>query len=186
MFVFYIVFYVAILIVSMTSSVRASSRSSLSSRNRGVSHIGKRTTTGSRSVTSKTSSISRSVRRFSKKSLRAVLLSHMFHTGLKIVIICGVLSASLYGAYAYIGKSVENEVVISKSQIVRRIATHMQLPDGDVTTVVRVEDSENLKKQNSFYKDVEPGDYIVVYPTLAIIYDLKDDKIRASKHLNVE
>jgi len=129
------------------------------------------------------SSVSKSVKNYGKKSLRAVLLSHTFHTGFRAIIISILVLAPFYGVYAYIGKTVANEIVISKSQILERVATHTILPVGNPEAVVRVQDAESLKRQNSFYDQVKSGDYIIMYKSLAIIYDLRSDQILAIKNI---
>lgn len=132
----------------------------------------------------KKSSVSKSVKNYGKKSLRAILLSHTFHTAVRVLIITALISAPFYGAYAYIGKTVANEIVISKSQILERVATHTTLPAGEPEAVVRVQDAESLKRQNSFYDQVKSGDYIIMYKSEAIIYDLLNDQISAIKNIN--
>lgn len=127
---------------------------------------------------------SKSVTNLAKKSLRSILLSHTFHTGFRVVLFASLVAIPSYGVYAYIGKTVANEIVISKSQIIDRVAKLTSLPAGNPEAVVRVQDAENLKRQNSFYKDVESGDYIIMYKTLAVIYDLRNDKILATKNIS--
>lgn len=135
-------------------------------------------------TTAKRNSLSKSVKNYGKKSLRAILLSHTFHTAVRVMIITALISAPFYGAYAYIGKTVANEVVVSKSQILERVAIHINLPVGNPEAVVRVQDAESLKHQNSFYDQVKSGDYIIMYKSEAIIYDLLNDKILATKNIN--
>lgn len=62
-----------------------------------------------------------------------------------------------------------------------RVAKHTPLPEGEPEAVVRVQDPESLKKQNNLYENVKEGDYIVIYPTLAVVYDLRNDHIVALK-----
>jgi hypothetical protein len=88
-----------------------------------------------------------------------------------------LLSTGLYGAYALIGSTVAEDVVISKSEIVNRVMKLTSLPNHAPSAVVRVENPENLQKQNPFYSGVKEGDYIIVYPKLAVIYDLRNDAI---------
>lgn len=121
------------------------------------------------------------MKRASKRTLRAILLSHMFHTGFKIIVGFGISLGLLYGSYHYISKSFANEVVISKSEIIARVAKLTSLPHEEPHDIVRVQDPEDLKKQNDFYKDVEEGDYILMYTNLAVIYNLKTDQVVAVK-----
>lgn len=134
----------------------------------------------------KISRVSLLMKRYGKKSLRTVLLSPVFHTTFKVVGVILLASVPFYAAYAYIGKTVANEVVISKSQILDRVATHMTLPPEKPQAVVRVQDADVLKRQNPFYAEIKSGDYIIMYKNQAIIYDLLNDRILATKYIAEE
>lgn len=125
----------------------------------------------------KKKTIAKAIATYSKTTLRSILLSHLFQSSAKAVFLFAAVGFSLYGAYHLIGKTFANEVVISKSEIVSRVAKLTQLPDEEPEKVVRVQDGEDLKKQNEFYKDVKEGDYIIVYSTMAIVYDLRNNVI---------
>ena len=149
-----------------------STRASLS----GVKKIQKKTV--------RQNSISRTLRvtkRYGKQTLRAMLLSHMFHTTFKVVIGLSVSYAALHGAYVYIGKSFADDVVVSQSEIIARVAKLTEVPSGTPEDIVRVQNPDDLRKQNSFYEDVKEGDYIVMYPKVAVIYDLRNNSIIAVK-----
>lgn len=122
-----------------------------------------------------------STRRYSKQTARRMLLSKMFHSTFKIVISVLIISATFYGVYAYFHASLLNDVVVSKSEIVDRVSRLVSLPNEEPQDVVRVEDAEILKKQNSFYGNVKVGDYIIMYQRMAIIYDLRNNTIVAMK-----
>ena len=92
-----------------------------------------------------------------------------------------VAGSAMYGAYAFIGNSVVNDVVVSKSEIIARVAKHTELPTEEPEAVVRVQDAETLQKQAALYGNVKEGDYILVYPSLAVVYDLRNDRIVALK-----
>ena len=83
----------------------------------------------------------------------------------------------LYGSYLYIGKTFANEVVVSQSEIVARVAKLTSLPAEEPYEIVRVQDEEDLRKQNPFYKDVKEGQYILIYKNIAVIYDLRNNSI---------
>lgn len=89
----------------------------------------------------------------------------------------------LYMGYLYIGKNVANDIVVSKSEIVARVAALTSVPQENPEKVVRVQDPETLKSQNPFYDNVKEGDYIVMYPSLAVIYDLRNNTIVATKKM---
>ncbi len=128
------------------------------------------------------SRIARSTKRYGKQTLRDLLLSKTFHNSFKVLIGILISGSALYGAYAFIGNTVSNEVVVSKSEILARVGKHTQLPEGEPEAVVRVQDPETLQKQNNLYENVKEGDYIIIYPTLAVVYDLRNDRIVALKN----
>lgn len=85
--------------------------------------------------------------------------------------------SALYGAYALIGTNVAKDVIVSKSEIINRVGVLIELPKSIPEAVVRVGDPTTLRKQNAFYDGVKEGDYILVYPQLAVIYDLRNNVI---------
>lgn len=125
--------------------------------------------------------IKNSVKRRSKQALRDMLLSKLFHTGFKIVVGVLLFSGVSYGLYSYYNPTLKNDVVVSKSEIVDRVSKLTAIPEGEPDAVVRVQDPETLKKQNIFYTNVKEGDYIVMYPKIAVIYDLRNNSIVAEK-----
>lgn len=147
------------------------------------------TRTAKKPLSSKGSSIKRSgvrkftraAKRYGKQTLRDLLLSKTFHAGFKVMIGLAIGGSALYGAYAFIGKSVANEVVVSESEILSRIGKHATLPSGKPEAIVRVQDPEALRNQAALYENVKEGDYIVIYPSLAVVYDLRNDRIIALK-----
>jgi hypothetical protein len=140
--------------------------------------VSSRTASTKRGTVSK---IARSTKRYGKQTLRDLLLSKTFHTSFKILLGLMISGSALYGAYAFIGNTLANDVVVSKSEILVRIAKHVELPKSEPEAVVRVQDAINLKKQNDFYSNIKEGDYIVMYQDLAIIYDLRNDAVVALK-----
>jgi co-chaperonin GroES (HSP10) len=130
--------------------------------------------------------LAKTMRRSSKKALRTILLSSMFHTTVKLSVVATVAFTGVYGIYHVLGTSFADEVVISKSEILSRAKKHITLPDEAPTRIVRVQDSDDLKKQNDFYKDVKVGDYIIMYQSVAIIYDLRNDALVSVKRTETE
>ncbi len=123
------------------------------------------------------SRVAHSTKQYGKKTLRDLLLSKTFNSAFKVFIGLLISGSALYGAYAFIGNTFANDVIVSKSEILARVAKHTELPAGNPDAVVRVQDAGTLKKENSFYENVKEGDYIIMYPNLAIIYDLRNDSI---------
>lgn len=157
---------------SVKSSIRSSSKLPLKKA------VSPRSSVKARSPLSK---LARTTKRYGKQTLRDLLLSKTFNGAFKVLIGVLISGSALYGAYAFIGNSIANDVVVSKSEILARIAKHTQLPEGEPEAVVRVQEPATLQKQNNLYENVKEGDYIVIYPTLAVVYDLRSDRIVALK-----
>lgn len=117
------------------------------------------------------------LKRYAKQGVRSMLLSPVFHSSFKIVGTAVIVVSMLYGSYLYIGKTFANEVVVSQSEIVARVAKLTSLPSEEPYEIVRVQDEEDLRKQNPFYKDVKEGQYILMYKNMAVIYDLRNNSI---------
>lgn len=118
---------------------------------------------------------------YGKILLRRILLSKSFYKGFQIVFGLLVIGLVCYGGYSLLARSFGDGVVVSKSQIVDRVAKLTSIPAGMPDALVRVEDAETLKLQNSFYENVKNGDYILIYPKVAVIYDLMNNAIVAIK-----
>lgn len=128
----------------------------------------------------KLSKVKNSTKHYTKQAIKSVLLSHVFHTMFKVTLVALFFSVVSYGLYEYFKKPL-NGVVVSKSEIVDRVAKLTPLPPGTPDAIVRVEDAESLQQQNNFYLNVKSGDYILMYPKLAVIYDLRNNSIVAVK-----
>ena len=123
----------------------------------------------------------RKLKRYAKQGVKSLLLSKVFHTSFKFFI--GILASAtlLYASYSYIGKTFANEVVVSQGEIIARVGKLVVLPTENPYEIVRVQDGEDLKKQNEFYKDIQEGNYILMYKNMAVIYDLRNNVIVAVK-----
>ena len=119
----------------------------------------------------------RKLKRYAKQSMRSMLLSPVFHSSFKIIATAVIVISTLYGSYLYIGKTFANEVIVSQSEIVARVGKLTSLPTENPYEIVRVQDEEDLRKQNPFYKDVKEGQYILIYKNIAVIYDLRNNSI---------
>lgn len=125
-------------------------------------------------------------KRYTKQAVKSLLLSPTFHSSFKIMTALIVSSGLIYASYFFISKTFANEVVVSQSEIVSRVGKLTPLPQEAPYEIVRVQDEEDLRKQNPFYKDIKEGDYIVMYKDLAVIYDLRANSIVAVKHAGEE
>lgn len=118
-------------------------------------------------------------RRFLRRSIKKLYsfkYSSKYFLGLLLLVT--IFSGVSYGGYALWDK-VNAESLISQDEIILRVKKHIELPSIKPEEVVRVEDSNSLKKQNSFYQDIQEGNYIILYSNMAIIYDLQKDEIIA-------
>lgn len=98
-----------------------------------------------------------------------------------LIFIFGVYKLAAVGYGYYTGES--SSKTLSEKEIVSRIATHMIVPKEDVSMMIKVKDSETMRRESAFYKDVQKGDYVVVYPSLAVIYNQKEDRVVRSMEL---
>lgn len=107
---------------------------------------------------------------------------------IKSILVVVVLIAAL-GAAGYFwndarqAKQQSPEAVAQKNQeetdqVVTSLSKIIVIEGEDKPTVARVENPDTLKKANQdFYKNVQIGDYLVLYPQRAIIYRLGENKI---------
>ena len=113
-----------------------------------------------------------------------------------IAVLIFVVALCVYGVNAAVKKGndikslfgkniIENQQTISidtpstetTSSLLKKIGEHIVLPDEEEVTFAKVKDPKALQDQSSFYKGIEKGDYIVLYPSLAVIYNLQKDII---------
>lgn len=63
-------------------------------------------------------------------------------------------------------------------RVLDKLKSALLITDTEQPTVARVEDVAKLQTANKeFYKDVQKGDYLVIYPKRAIIYREANDQI---------
>lgn len=136
---------------------------------------------GTASADKRRMGIASSVRRYGKRTLRDMLLSKTMHAGFKVMFGLLIGGSALYGAYAVIQRTVADEVIVTESEILSRVRKHVALPEGKPDTVVRVQEPDTLRGQNTLFEGVEEGNYIIMYPTVAVVYDLRNDKIVAMR-----
>lgn len=73
--------------------------------------------------------------------------------------------------------------ILSQEDVVNSLGNIINLPKEDMRVFAKVKDPISLEKESSFYAGVKRGDYIVVYPSLAVIYDAEQEKIIRSMPL---
>jgi hypothetical protein len=62
-------------------------------------------------------------------------------------------------------------------EIVTRVRKLMDIPAEVEPTVAAIVDVEKLREQNQFYAKAENGDFLIVTPTRAILFDPDTDRI---------
>lgn len=63
------------------------------------------------------------------------------------------------------------------ARIVEKVKSHIRIPEGVEPTVARIVDVNALRQRNAFYNNAENGDYLVVTPERAILFDPEGDRI---------
>lgn len=58
----------------------------------------------------------------------------------------------------------ENSTELSTEQLLAKVGRLIVLPTGETPTIASVVDSEKLKGEQAFYRDVQNGDYVLIYP----------------------
>lgn len=129
------------------------------------------------------SKVKRSAKKKTKMMVKSLLLSKTFHKAFNVTAIGLLVFFASYIAYTNFTGTFKDEVVVSKSEIVDRVSKLTTLPNETPDDVVRVQDPETLKKQNTFYENVKEGDYIVMYSKMAVIYDLRNNVIVSEKRI---
>ena len=168
---------------SQKKSVKASTKKSpiKDVRKKTVSRTAQTHKVSLRSTKGISSPYVKKIKRYAKQGVKSMLLSKTFHSGFKVLSVALISFGVLYSSFFFISKTFANEVVVSRSEIISRVAKLTALPKEDPYEIVRVQDEEDLKKQNEFYKDISEGDYILIYKDVAVIYDLRNDAIKGVK-----
>lgn len=73
------------------------------------------------------------------------------------------------------GNNPEN--VAEAARIVEKVRAHMQIDPSIDPTVATIVDVDALRTQNEFYANAKNGDFLIVTPTRAILYDPDKDMI---------
>ena len=131
----------------------------------------------------------RNINRKSKKAIKVffricdVITKEIFTykktlVGISLILVFGLL---FFFGKDMISSTLSKTIVVSESEILRRVGTHVSIPEGPPVSIVRVKDAEALRAQHMFYKDIKEGDYIIIYPNRVIIYDLRADIVVGEK-----
>ena len=72
---------------------------------------------------------------------------------------------------------------VTEADVIAQVARLIQLPQENMDIMVKVKNPKILENESDFYKGVKKDDYIIVYPSLALIYEAKSDTIVKSTPL---
>ncbi len=74
--------------------------------------------------------------------------------------------------------AIEQKNQAETGDVLNALARVLLIDTTTQPTVARVEDPEKLKSGNpEFYRDVQKGDYIILFPNRAIIFRLSENKV---------
>lgn len=68
-------------------------------------------------------------------------------------------------------------VTPSNYSLLKKIGEQVQLPKEEVKMFMKVKNPEQLKQESDFYSDIEKNNYVVIYSSMAVIYDANSDKV---------
>jgi hypothetical protein len=68
-------------------------------------------------------------------------------------------------------------VTPSNYSLLKKIGDQVELPKEEVKIFMKVKNPEQLKQESDFYSDIKKDDYVVIYSSLAVIYDANSDKV---------
>lgn len=71
----------------------------------------------------------------------------------------------------------DEENAAKAREIVEAVKKHIIIPGSIEPTVAAIVDVETLRRRNSFYNSAQNGDYLVITPTRAYLYDPDEDII---------
>ena len=112
-----------------------------------------------------------------------------------IVLFCIYKSTTfMYGETSNYISSIKDKYLANKNQniistnitkqedkdIIKDISEKIDLPTEEITLFARIKNPEILRSKSTFYSAIKENDYLVVYPSLAIIYDAKSNTVLKS------
>ena len=103
-----------------------------------------------------------------------------------LLVIVTLIAVGAAGFFAYKYQAISNNPQQQLEQknstetkeVIDALSKIIALPTDKQPTVAKVEDAETLKKTNqTFYKDISQGDYLVLYTDRAIIFRKQENKV---------
>ena len=111
------------------------------------------------------------------KSKQNKKIKKLLRVSFVVILIAIFGSVAIYGvARAGMGYYGEN-VTPSNYSLLNNIGEQIKLPKEDIKMFLKVKNPESLKNESDFYKDIQKDNYVVIYPSLAIIYDANSNQV---------
>jgi len=90
-----------------------------------------------------------------------------------------IILISLFSGIITLYSNQSRAETLSQDLILSTLAKNIVLPESfTLEKMIRVSNGDQLRDQNNFYKDVNDGDYIIVYKDMSIIYDYYHNQIK--------
>lgn len=83
--------------------------------------------------------------------------------------------------FGYINSARTKAESITQDNVISQLSKQIVLPNEIPVTFLRVSDAKTLALQDEFYKNVQNGDYIIVYNSMALVYDFSNNRIENVK-----
>ena len=115
-----------------------------------------------------------------EKNQRRISLSRSFKIMFLSIVSGLVVVIVIFG---YINSAKTKAESVTQDNVISQLSKQINLPNEIPTTFLRVSDAKTLALQDEFYKNVQNGDYIIVYSSIALVYDFANNKIENIKTL---
>jgi hypothetical protein len=113
-----------------------------------------------------------------EKNQRRISLSRSFKVMFLSIVSGLVVVIVIFG---YINSAKTKAESVTQENVISQLSKQISLPNETPVTFLRVSDAKSLSLQDEFYKNVQNGDYIIVYSSMALVYDFSNNKIENVK-----
>ena len=113
-----------------------------------------------------------------RKQKRKNSLYKLLKLGFLSVILLAVTGIVVYSIVFGIKTNAES---ITQNTVLLQLEEHLVLPENEPVSLRRVSNAKELATQDSFYKDIKNGDYIIIFENLSLIYDFDKSLIKNIK-----
>jgi len=103
-----------------------------------------------------------------KKNKRRISFAKLFKLVFASV---AFLSLTFIVIYVVFLNNKTNAESVNQGTVLTQLSKNFVLPEEEVVSMMRVSNAKELSSQDTFYKNVKNGDYIIVYKSMVIIYN---------------